>query len=58
MGRKMRSYCSVVIGFPFGQVDGGDGCIRHELRTATEMYAEIIEMLNFVTYFSTIKISI
>ena len=48
----------MVIGFPFGQVDGGDGCIRHELRTATEMYAEIIEMLNFVTYFSTIKISI
>ena len=40
------------------EVDGGDGCIRHELHTATEMYAEIIEMLNFVTYFSKIKISI
>ena len=48
----------MVIGFPFGQVDGGDGCIRYELRTATEMFAKIIEMLNFVTYFSTIKILI
>ena len=48
----------MVIGFPFGQVDGGDGCIRYELRTATEMFAKIIEMLHFVTYFSTIKLSI
>ena len=40
------------------EVDGGDGCIRYELRTATEMFAKIIEMLHFVTYFSTIKLSI